>query len=581
MFNKITIKLRNITIEKRLTYAFFLITLISILIVGICTTRIAYNAIMNKSTNYTVQLTETIADNLKSELSNYEALLNELMVNRLIQKGFREYDTTTYAQKADFKNEINQIIIPKLSAYPYIRDIKVVNLEDEVIYQHGYLLNDQSHIRTMTGAIEEIEGQVQCFMQPIYGENYVILSKVVNSIYDQKKVGYIMMVLQEDALRKVYEHVNFGEGTNIYLIDKRRQIVSSQFETLKLLDEPMLDEVEHKMRGGQTYFTYQKSYEQFLIVRKMITPYGIHFITVIPYHYLFKEIMQMMGQAIWIILICFVLSIMIAKVICKSIMNPLKKLKTYISASMEEKFKTTYVDNSLDELGVLGRNYAQITEEMHEMIHTIEKNEKERRELEINMLQAQINPHFLFNTLNSLRWISMMSGAESVSQGILALSCLLKNTIIQKAEYISVKSELENVENYMLIQKLRYGDSFKLIIEAEPVLLRCHTLKFILQPIVENAIIHGIKDEQSLLHIKIRLTQQEDDLVFEISDDGKGFCLEKIEASKEKEVKLSGIGIHNVRDRIRLHFGEKYNVKIQSEIGKGTRVTLHIPKMEG
>lgn len=174
----------------------------------------------------------------------------------------------------------------------------------------------------------------------------------------------------------------------------------------------------------------------------------------------------------------------------------------------------------------------------------------------------------------------MMSGAESVSQGILALSCLLKNTIIQKTDYINIKSELENVKNYMLIQKLRYGDSFKLVMEVPEPLLRCNTLKFILQPIVENAIIHGIRDENSLLTITIRLRENGDDLVFEVSDDGKGFDTSQAARLEQKEIKLSGIGIHNVKDRIRLHFGEKYSVNIESEMGKGTLVTLHIPKME-
>ena len=574
MYNKLNRELRKITVEKRLTYSFFLIALISILIVGGCTVR------MNKSTNYSVQLVDAIGANLKNELSNYEALLNELMVNRIIQKGFREYDTTTYVEKANYKNEIDKIIIPKLSSYPYIRDIKVINLEEEVVYQHGYLLNDQSHIQTMTQVIEEIGGQVQCFMQPIYGENYIILSKVIHSTYDQKKVGYMIMVLKEDAIKKIYEHINFGEGANIYLVDKRQRVLSSQFENLQLLDEEMMGKIEQSKQSREIYFTYNKGYEKFLVISQIIKTYGINFVVTIPYEYLLKEIMQIIGQVISIIIVCFILSICISKVICKSITEPLKKLQGYISSSMEEKFEMILIDESSDELGVLSRNYVQITEEMHQMIKTIEKNEKERLNLEINMLQAQINPHFLFNTLNSLRWISMMSGAESVSQGILALSCLLKNTIIQKADYITIKSELENVGNYMLIQKLRYGDSFKLVMEVTEPILRCKTLKFILQPIVENAIIHGIRNENSLLTITIRLRESQDDIVFEVSDDGKGFDIEEVERIEQKDIKLSGIGIHNVKDRIRLHFGEKYSVNIESEIGKGTLVTLHIPKME-
>ena len=137
--------------------------------------------------------------------------------------------------------------------------------------------------------------------------------------------------------------------------------------------------------------------------------------------------MLILRQIVVIMILCGLLCMMIAKRICKSIIEPLKKLKYYISASMEEKFRTNLDDESPDELGMLSRSYVQITKEMQEMITAIEKNEKERRELELNMLQAQINPHFLFNTLNSLRWIAMMSKADSVSEGILALNSYSSN----------------------------------------------------------------------------------------------------------------------------------------------------------
>lgn len=581
MANKVRMSLRNITIEKRLTYAFLLIALISILIVGLCTMQITYEGVMNKSTTYSVQLVDAIGDNLNNELSNYETLLNELMVNKVIQKGLYEYEKATYVEKADFKNQIDQIVIPKLSSYPYIRDIKIVNLANEVVYQHGYLLNDESHVQKMTDSIEKMGGQVQCFMQPIYGENYVILSKTVYSSYNQEKVGYMIMVLKEEALKKVYEHMNFGEGAGIYLIDQNKNILSSQFERSSFLSEAIVEEVRACQEQGKRYFTTHKNYEQMLMIPKLIKHYDVQLVATIPYKYLLKEMMLILRQMMLIIVVCSILCMIIAKRICKSIIEPLKKLKKYIYASMEEKFKTTLVDDSPDELGMLSRNYVQMIEEMQEMITTIKENEKERRELEINMLQAQINPHFLFNTLNSLRWIAMMSGANSVSEGILALSCLLKNTIIQKNEYISIESELENVQNYMLIQKLRYGDSFKVTVEAEETLLKCQTLKFILQPIVENAILHGIRDDQSVLQIKITLKQEDSYLVFEVTDDGKGFDMQVLETATAKDVKLSGIGIHNVRDRIKLHFGEQYTTKICSQIGKGTVVTLHIPKMEG
>lgn len=210
----------------------------------------------------------------------------------------------------------------------------------------------------------------------------------------------------------------------------------------------------------------------------------------------------------------------------------------------------------------------------------MEEEEKEKHELQLNMLQAQINPHFLFNTLNSLRWVSLMSGATNVSEGILALSDLLRNTIIHKGEYITIQEEIENINNYVLIQRLRYGDCFKVNYNLPESLLECKTLKFILQPIIENAIIHGGYDEQSVVNIEITLEEVNRALVCCVIDDGKGFDREGV-ALNNKVDKFSGIGLDNVGDRIRLNFGKEYGLEIESKIGRGTKVTLHIPKIEG
>ncbi|MEG0085407.1 MAG: histidine kinase [Niameybacter sp.] len=580
MRHKIKLKLRNISIEKRLAYAFFLLSLIPILIVGTLSTKIAKDAIIDKSTNYIVQLVEAVEDNLQNELRNYEVLLNELMVNPLVQRAFQVYDMSTNAEKANMRNKISDILIAKLSSYPYIRDIKMVNLEEEVIYQRGYLLNDETHIKDMTESIREIGGHVQCFIQPIYGENYIVLSKRINSVYTQKEVGYILFVIKEDAVRMIYEDLDLGEGANISLIDQRNHIMSSQYESYQaIFSRNLLTQYKKAVNLKKSCFEYLDGYRRYTVVGSPMQKYGIDCIAIIPNNYFLKEINAMQEQVVLLVFTCFILSFIVSKSISKSIIDPLKKLKTYIASAMEEKFHTKYVDDSPDELGMLGRSYVEINNEMHEMINKIARDEKERRELELNMLQAQINPHFLFNTLNSLRWIAMMSGADSVSEGILALSDLLKNTIIQKEQYISIENELENVHNYMLIQKLRYGDSFRLTLDIEEDLLKCKTLKFILQPIVENAIIHGIRSDERILNINITLKEVEDGLCFAVEDDGKGFDMSQMECNEHKDIRLSGIGINNVVDRIRINFGEPYDVEIQSEVGRGTSVKLHIPKM--
>lgn len=578
---KFQFRLRNMTIEKRLGYSFFFLSLIPIIIVGSLATTIAKYSIIEKSTNYIVQLVDIVKDNLQNELKGYEAILNDLMVDSLIQKTFYVYDESTTAEKAYFSNKISDILINKIASYPDIRDVKMINLDEKVIYQRGYLLNDESHIKDIMSSIKEIGGTLQCFIQPIYGTDYIVLSKKINSIYTQKEVGYILFIIKEDVVRSIYDKLDLGEGANIYLIDEKNQILSSQYEEAKEhFNDKLLNAFEKAIVYQAPYFEYSSGLHTYTIVGSRISKFRINCMAMIPYSHFLKEIYAMIEKVILLIIGCFFLSFILSKYICKSIIDPLKKLKEYIESAMEQKFYSEFRDDSPDELGELGRNYIEINNEMHEMIKKIERDEKERRELELNMLQAQINPHFLFNTLNSLRWIAMMSGAQSVSEGILALSDLLKNTIIQKNQYISIRDELENVHNYMLIQTLRYGDSFKLHIQVEEELMTYQTLKFILQPIVENSIIHGMRDGHTLLNIYIKLIEEEDSLLFEINDDGKGFDKgQMIKGIESKDIRLSGIGINNVIDRIRINYGTFYGGEIMSQIDKGTQVKLRIPKM--
>ena len=181
----------------------------------------------------------------------------------------------------------------------------------------------------MTHVIEQMGGLVQCFIQTIYGEEYVILSRAIYSSYTQEKVGYIIMVLKEEALKKVYEHINFGEGSGIWLIDQNQNILSSQLEENIFLNEEIIKHIKDFQKDGRRYFTIHKHYEQVFVIPTLIKPYNIQLVATIPYTYLLKEVMLILRQIVVIMILCGLLCMMIAKMICKSIIEPLKKLKYY------------------------------------------------------------------------------------------------------------------------------------------------------------------------------------------------------------------------------------------------------------
>jgi two-component system sensor histidine kinase YesM len=208
----------------------------------------------------------------------------------------------------------------------------------------------------------------------------------------------------------------------------------------------------------------------------------------------------------------------------------------------------------------------------------VESEQQAKRDAELKMLQAQINPHFLFNTLNSLKWSAMMSGNEAVKQGIESLSELLRNTILVKEELVPLEVEIANLLHYATIQRIRYGDSFKLSFVMNDELYACLVPKFILQPIVENSILHAGSEDGRRVGIRVEGFREGADLRIVIADDGKGFDMNDAHARKSmSHAKLSGIGIGNVDERIRIHFGAAYGLVTRSAPNEGTETVITLP----
>ena len=548
-------RLRNTPIPKRLKYSFFLLSLLPIIIIGTFASHITSKAIITKSNNYSTQIVNILKDNIGNQLNKYENLADEIILNPILQAGLETFDGMKVTEQNKFKDNINNVLTKKFATYPYLRDLKIINKDNQQIYQRGYLVIEDKILQEILSRMKGHGSTLNCFGIKIYDKRYVILSKTIHSIYNREKVGELVLILDENVVRDTYKNINLGDGASITLLDYSNGVMSCS------QDESNLSKYEE------------------LVVQATLKKYDIEILGGIPYTYLKQDVRKIQFNVIGIMAVCLLLSLIVSKMISRSITQPLNALVDYVSEAVEQKFDTDFVDESNDELGLVVRAFKTISNKMRNMIKQIEVEQKERTKLEISMLQAQINPHFLFNTLNSLRWISMMSGATSVSEGILALSNLLRNTIIDKAEYITIQEEIENVNNYILIQKLRYGDCFEVIYEIPENLKDCKTLKFILQPIVENAILHAGCNEQNTVKIYIRLTEEEEKLVFSVLDDGKGFDINEIDQARTID-KMSGIGIHNVQDRLQLNFGKLYGLSIHSKLEEGTCVMLYIPKMD-
>ncbi len=261
---------------------------------------------------------------------------------------------------------------------------------------------------------------------------------------------------------------------------------------------------------------------------------------------------------------------------------PLRELKNAMQKVQSGDWEITALPvRTKDEIGQLTAGFNRLMQELKKMFEQEKESERQKGELKFEMLLAQINPHFLFNTLNSIKWMAAMIHADNITGMIRSLARLLEISMNRQADLISIEDELKNLNSYLEIQSVRYGDLFSTEYDLEDGIGEFQTLKLVFQPIVENAIIHNIQEVNPL---KIEIEGRLDglDVVFLIRDNGKGMektqvqALLKNQKTSEKSI-FRGIGVHNVQQRIQMKYGEKYGIHIESEPGKGTAVSIRFP----
>ena len=279
--------------------------------------------------------------------------------------------------------------------------------------------------------------------------------------------------------------------------------------------------------------------------------------------------------------------ILVTRLLTGHITRPIKILTGHIRKISETNdfSPDPDIEASSDEIGEIGKAVNQMTDHIQNLLGQQARMYEQKKNIEISLLQSQINPHFLYNTLDSIRWMAVIQGSKNIEQTTGALERLLRNMAKGIGDKITLREELELVGNYIYIQQVRYVEIFDYICQIPEELLDCRIIKFTLQPIVENAILHGIEPMKQFGEIEISARQENGDLFISIEDNGVGMTEEELEelrtslANKDKNA-LSGIGVSNVDARLKLHYGASYGLIYESSPGEFTRVTVHIPKEE-
>jgi two-component system sensor histidine kinase YesM len=282
-------------------------------------------------------------------------------------------------------------------------------------------------------------------------------------------------------------------------------------------------------------------------------------------------------------------SVVAAWSLSKSIYTPIKKLHDVTTTITKNDLQALMTSDNVDEITELGMSFNIMIGKIKELLDSKIKEQENLKKAELRALQAQINPHFLYNTLDTIIWMAESKKTDQVVKIVSALSNFFRISLSKGMDWITIGEEVERIRSYLTIQKMRYRDILDFKIKVDEDVSENTILKLILQPLVENALYHGIKNKRQGGTISVRARRKgENEVLLEVEDDGIGFTPEKLAQLRTEldddsgDIKLeSGFGIGNVNKRIRLYYGKPYGLSVQSEYTTGTCVTLVIPaKME-
>lgn len=420
-------------------------------------------------------------------------------------------------------------------------------------------------------------------------DEMISLSREVQSYENGTFRGVILINLNMNKITEICNSFQEKQENFICIINDKGELV---YEQQNGKERFAFDEKENRQklntaleRMKESCFRLNYRGEKYLVTRTDMKTTGWTLVSMVPYKSVMAETMAISGVMILAVVITLIVTLLLLNRILTGVVKPLKKLEKYMVQVNPDNMDQRMEILTDDEIGHLSMKFNQMMDRIRNLKEQVIEEQEDKRKYELQALQAQINPHFLYNTLDSIIWMAETNDSNIVAMTE-ALAKLFRISLNKGNEEISLERELEHVKNYLIIQSMRYADKFTYEISVDPGVERCRTIKLILQPIVENCIYHGIKKKRGTGKITIRAYRREQNLIIEVSDDGCGMPKEisrKIlsDEIESENISGSGIGVKNVNERIQLRFGKKYGLSYSSEEGVGTTVTYVLPYNEG
>lgn len=570
---------RHKSIQYIITMSFMIVTILGMLYVGIT----LYSKFANLAEQNAISNTRQIIDQVNLNLDYY--LRGMLEISNYSDELIYNNEDLTDKSLEDQMNVI-------LNSRKDIVSLAVFSKEGEMIANFpSFKLKDNVSITEQDWFETPLKEQGNLFfssphVQNIFeGQHSWVVSlgrQITFKRNGQRTQGVLLVDMNFSAIDQICRNVTFGKKGYIYIIDSKGNIVyhpQQQLINTGLKTENIEDVQEH---------VFGRYFDNVNGEKRLITIETVNYCRWRIVGIAYMDEIANMKKEVWSYFILILVAgalfvIFISMFISAKISKPIKELEKSMQRVEKGEFDINIDIRGEAEVAQLSKTFNLMVSRIKTLMNQIVYEQEEKRRSELNALQAQINPHFLYNTLDSVVWMAENGKVTDVITMVTALAKLFRISISRGKNIITVKEELEHARNYLIIQNVRFKNKFKYEIEAEEQVLQYKTLKLILQPIIENSIYHGIEYMVDEGFIKVSVKEEDNMLLFQVEDNGLGIepdLLKRLLEQQNKKENSSGVGVRNVHQRIQLSFGKQYGLSIESELEEGTKVRIYLPIVE-
>lgn len=555
---------RNMKFRYKLITTYILLGVIPMSIMGV----VWYNqtrTILMKQEKSSIEnyLTQAVS-NMDNQLRIYNNLSDYIAFNQQIS----HVVSHKYDSYYDMYNQFSNVLDPMLASLKYFHS----DINQITIYTKNNVVKHNTTLAPITEIENKdwyrvIEGNNDIHWFVSQSEKKVFCARNIPTLENNYEVGVLYVQVDYEKLFESFKQMN-DSNYGIFIMDELGNNIFNfaQFEDPNKSMIITFDEFNRGI-GKEKIYTTVTSHS--VNNNWTVTLYK-------PQKLIYKSTNFMITGNVMAIILLIVFSIIITSVLSRVMVSGLEKLRANMEEVEKGNMEIKVKSNNEDEVGALIRGFEKMIIQIKTLIEDVYESRLIQKDYEMKALQAQINPHFLYNSLSLINWMALEADQEEISKITLSLSMFYRTALNKGKNILKVRDEIKNMRSYLDIQLMMHDYEFDVDVQIDEDILDYNILNLILQPLIENAIDHGIDlktDGRGC--IKITGKKQNDEIVLIVSDNGVGMSKEQAESILSN--KSNGYGVKNVNERIKLYYGEQYMLKIESEIGIGTSVTVRIP----